>query len=500
MTLGTRFLLFTACLLSAMLLVAWWGMARLTDSLEEELDKVAVRIGESVSEVLTQVRPGVDRSGSDQRRVQVEHRLLTDTGELIANYELQGGLIRSIRLARSDAATEEVLLDQSELMAGVASGEVLQDLAIAAIRSAQRSQLVLLGNEARHAITIPDQGVREIVDRFNQRMMIGLAMLFASGVLLSGLMAYRITRPLSALTRAAARLGTGERGVRLDDEGVVEVRTTIQAFNRMSAQLETFEAALLQARERQHMQDVSDIGQGLAHSLRNPLNAINLSIDRLNEYAQSESHGGSSVNDADQTPAQIAQQAKAQIQQINRSIQSFLSLATQGELSSEPVDLVTVIEDISLEILQRQSQTEMRSADSTAIRIGPELPDKPIIMGVQAELRAVLHALIINAVEASEELPAPTTVDIILKRDGDQLEMEIRDQGQGFPESVLKRLFEPHVTSKPDGIGMGLYLSRRIVQSRYQGQLSVEPASTGPGTTVRLTLRDRVQLQSKDPA
>lgn len=493
MTLGTRFLLFTTCLLSAMLLVAWWGMARLTDSLSEELDKVAVSIGESVSQVFSQGRSDAQAERPAGPRIQVRHRLSSESGELSADYQLQDGQISSIRVTRSDASSERVLLDEAGLEREATTDDLLQDLAIAAIRSAQRSQLVLLGNEARHAIPIPEQGVRDIVDRFNQRMLLGLAILFASGVLLSGLVAYRITRPLSALTAAAARVGTGERGVRLDDDGVIEVRTTIQAFNRMSAQLETYEAALLEARERQHMQDVADIGQGLAHSLRNPLNAIGLSIDRLQEFARTHQHDESALADSDQTPDQIAQQARHQIRQINGSIQSFLSLATQGELASEPVDLVSVIEDISLEILQRHSQTEPGVETTVAIRIHEPLPDDTRIQGVQAELRAVLHALIINAVEASVNQEVEAVVDVKLHREGDRLELSIRDHGQGIAESVRQRLFEPHVTSKPDGIGMGLYLSRRIVQSRYQGHLSIESADSGPGTRVLLSLGDRAQ-------
>ncbi len=106
-----------------------------------------------------------------------------------------------------------------------------------------------------------------------------------------------------------------------------------------------------------------------------------------------------------------------------------------------------------------------------------------------AEVKTALQALVVNAVEAS---PDGGRVDVTLAaRAGGGARIEVVDAGPGLPDEVVARLFQPHVTTKPHGSGMGLFLAHRIAVGRYGGALALAAAASGPGTRATLELGDR---------
>ena len=100
------------------------------------------------------------------------------------------------------------------------------------------------------------------------------------------------------------------------------------------------------------------------------------------------------------------------------------------------------------------------------------LPDDPGAAEVVPELHAALHALVVNAVEAS---PDGAEISVrVQARDGGSARVTVDDEGPGLPGEVRARLFTPHVTTKPSGSGMGLLLAHRIATTRYGGGLALE--------------------------
>jgi signal transduction histidine kinase len=114
--------------------------------------------------------------------------------------------------------------------------------------------------------------------------------------------------------------------------------------------------------------------------------------------------------------------------------------------------------------------------------------DLPKIAGVQPEMRAILHALLTNAVEASPDGGRVTVKAWAIESGG--IRIEVDDEGPGLSQEVKERLFTPHVTTKANGTGMGLYLAHRIASSRYGGSLSLEDRQPqGTRAIVELTHR-----------
>jgi signal transduction histidine kinase len=121
-------------------------------------------------------------------------------------------------------------------------------------------------------------------------------------------------------------------------------------------------------------------------------------------------------------------------------------------------------EEVALAALQ-----EARGRVRVAVAAGEA---RPRLLAVAPELRAALHALVVNAVEAS---PAGAEVRVGVEAAGEgRARVTVEDEGPGVPEELRGRLFTPHVTTKPSGSGMGLFLAHRIATTRYGGGLALE--------------------------
>jgi signal transduction histidine kinase len=110
-------------------------------------------------------------------------------------------------------------------------------------------------------------------------------------------------------------------------------------------------------------------------------------------------------------------------------------------------------------------------------------PDLPLISCDPAQIEQVLLALIMNAIDA---MPRGGTLWIETQLIHDEIEIKVRDDGAGIAPDVLPQIFEPFVTTKENGHGVGLAISRGIVE-RHNGRIDVE-SELGRGTTFTVTL------------
>jgi signal transduction histidine kinase len=112
--------------------------------------------------------------------------------------------------------------------------------------------------------------------------------------------------------------------------------------------------------------------------------------------------------------------------------------------------------------------------------------DLPRVLGVSNQLEMALINLVVNAVHAMGEKGGALGVGTRLR--GDEVEISVSDEGTGIPEKVRASLFEPFVTTKPEGKGTGLGLSTVLmVVERHQGRIDFT-SEPGRGTSFRLTL------------
>lgn len=318
------------------------------------------------------------------------------------------------------------------------------------------------GTTSALRIPVPRGGLDRAVEAFLSKLLLGSIALFALGLGAIAWVAHRVTRPLRNLADAAERVGRGQLGTVVDETGDRDVTKTLRAFNDMSLRLAALDEEAQRLRDREHLGELGDVARGLAHALRNPLHTLGLAVDAL----------GNGRDDTRDT----VRAARTQIQRIDGALEGFLTLAGAGGIREE-VALDDLARDVALELAQSTQPCAVRVlAEGGAVRIEC----------VPAELRAVVHALVVNAAEAAPGEPVVVRVEHSERVGGGALaRLEVLDRGPGLALEVRNRLFTPHVTTKAHGTGMGLYLAERIARTRYGGSLALHER---PGGGVRAVL------------
>lgn len=469
MPLRTRLVLSFAALILLLGLAAWWGVQRLTGDLTAALGESAASVGRSVFTVLRHERQ-VGERGTDVR-VDLETAPPPDAPEVTREVVV----LREAAPAGSPSDTRVRMvvdgreLTPEEVAAHAAGHRRAPEFEVKSELHGGQPRLVLRGQGFAQSIDLPRAGVDAALERFSRQLGWGLAALLLLGLLLSAWLAQRIARPLRALADAAQAVGRGTLGAQAPDGGVPEVRQTIAAFNAMSTRLQQLDAEAAALRADRELAELGEIGRGLAHSLRNPLHALGLSLEALAAQA------------ADSGRAQaLAHSGREQLQRVDQALRGFLALSAGAGAAGEPVALREVVDDVLLEASQRaQGRVALRREGDAGITL----------RAVPAELRVMLHTLVVNALEASPE-GGTVSVRVAAEDASAGVLVTVDDEGDGVPEAIRARLFQPHVSGKPHGAGMGLYLAERLARLRYRGGIELAPRAPR-GTRATLTLRER---------
>ncbi len=311
-------------------------------------------------------------------------------------------------------------------------------------------------------VPIPvERSVDSIQANMHQGFVAG-GLLLVLGLTASGLLSHRLTRPLRELESGVAALGRGELGTTIEPTAGGEIGNVQAAFNQMSQRLAELEREKERWRNREHVAELGLLARALAHALRNPLNTLGLLIGELAALAG-------------EKQADMVETAQNQLKRIDRRVRLFLSVGTSRAADTEITDLHDLVRDVMLETAQEGADIDFKEYDS------------PLhISAIPTALRSALGNLIVNAIEASGE-----TVIIELAKEENEAVIKVVDKGPGLPENVRNNLFKPHVTTKINGSGMGLFLSRQIIESAHEGKLMLYSGATvGTVAEIRLPLAE----------
>ena len=232
-----------------------------------------------------------------------------------------------------------------------------------------------------------------------------------------------------------------------------------------------------QRAELAHVSRVSTLGQltaALTHELNQPLGAILRNAEAAELFLQNERP------DLNEIRAILADIRKDD-QRAGQVIERMRSLLKRRSLVSDPLDLREVVTD-TIALVRPDLQVR-------EVKLTLEMQDHlPLVLGDRVHLQQVLLNLILNGLDAMSTTPAEEralTVRVRQKVPG-WLEVAVSDGGSGFaPESA--NLFEPFYTTKPGGMGMGLAISRTIIEA-HGGKIQAENHEAGGGATFTFTL------------
>ncbi len=329
--------------------------------------------------------------------------------------------------------------------------------------------IVLSGADWSQRVAIPRDGLEQALRNWHRRQFEATAIVMLFALAGAGLLAIGFARPLRRLQQASSQVASGELGIEIEAgrHAPDELRETVTAFNTMSRALAKLEADNRALRAHEAADELSDLARGLAHTLRNPLNTLGLTLD---EMARSDLET--------QRRDQLALLARRQIVQIDRWLRALLDVTQQDAQPPLRLDCGQLVRDTVQEFSDRGIALHIEAP-----------PQGPFVLGHAREIASLLHTLLGNAIEASTP---GQSVTIQLSGDDDAVTIAVRDHGAGLASGVRERLFQPHVTTKSHGAGMGLFLARRIARGRYRGDVVLhDNPENQSGTTAILTLHSR---------
>ena len=204
----------------------------------------------------------------------------------------------------------------------------------------------------------------------------------------------------------------------------------------------------------------AEVARRLAHEIKNPLTPIQLSAERLAVKL-----GGKLAAADEEALARATRTIVAQVGAMKHMVDDFAIYARQSRPGRmQPVDINALLLDVLglYENLRPHVSLKLAEVD-------------PVIHGEPTRLRQVIHNLLQNAIDAQADSPDPA-YDIGLEVRGDEVALSIGDRGGGFPDDVVRRAFEPYVTTKAKGTGLGLAIVKKIAEEHH-GRVTIENRS-----------------------
>lgn len=219
--------------------------------------------------------------------------------------------------------------------------------------------------------------------------------------------------------------------------------------------------------------ELGEMASTLAHELNQPLSAIA-------NYVQG------CIRLLDQIPKEQAERMRGALQETAKQalragdiIRHLREFVTRGQIEKTQEDIKQLVEEAGALALVGARERGVLTRFEFA-------PDTEPVWVDRVQIQQVLTNLMRNALEAMRDSPRRELVVRTRQRSGDTVEVEVSDTGPGIADDVAARLFEPFVTSKANGMGIGLSISRRIIQS-HGGDLVAGKIETG-GASFRFTL------------
>lgn len=218
----------------------------------------------------------------------------------------------------------------------------------------------------------------------------------------------------------------------------------------------------------EQMAALGQLAAGLAHELRNPLTAMKILIQTAVEAGPAASLCGRDLA-----------VLEAETTRLERSIQTFLDFARPPKLEKRPGDVLEPLRQ-TLELVASRAQRQ-------GVDLCCEVGNRPLILDADhAQLRQVFLNLLINALDCQ---PKGGGIRIAAALEGDPaatLAITISDNGPGIPDDLHERIFQPYVSTKETGLGLGLAICRQIVEN-HGGQITAANRPQGGAVfTVRL--------------
>jgi len=238
-----------------------------------------------------------------------------------------------------------------------------------------------------------------------------------------------------------------------------------ESLTKLQAQSERIIAIEEQLRRSEKLSTLGEMAAVLAHEIRNPLGSIRGTAEILRD----------DYRPGDPKHEFIEIQIK-ETERLNHVVEDFLRMARQQPMELSDCSIRDELETI-VTLVAKDAQDR-----GISLRLEPDA-EQALVRGDGEKLRQGFLNIVINALQAT---PAGGSVSIGLKKTDPGFVITFRDSGSGIAPENLQRIFEPFYTTKTDGTGLGLAVTRKIIEG-HGGRLDIE-SEAGRGTTVSVSL------------
>jgi len=280
-------------------------------------------------------------------------------------------------------------------------------------------------------------------------------------IILSAFLANRISSPIRKLTRATESVAEGDLSIEVQEFQKGEVGDLVKGFNLMIQQLKKSQTELAEL-ERENAW--KEMARQVAHEIKNPLTPMKLAVQQLVIAYKDRSVKFDSIFD------RVSNTIINQIDTLSNIASEFSSFARMPKPKLEKINLVNSLEEVRNLFIDEKAKIELNSEESDII-----------VEADKDHLKRTFINLIRNSIQAKAN-----SVELNVALTGSEVYIRIKDNGKGIPEELISKIFEPNFTTKEKGMGIGLKLAKKFLET-INARIQVE-YSNDKGTCLLITM------------
>jgi nitrogen fixation/metabolism regulation signal transduction histidine kinase len=340
---------------------------------------------------------------------------------------------------------------------------------------------VIAGNEHYGYIhlTIKTEDFSKILRTYAIKRTVATSAVFGIGIILTVFLSWLYTRPLQNVVTAARSVTAGDLNIYLRTDRKDEIGELTQSFNSMVQKLREERALEEKLREAEHLSGIAQLAKGISHEIRNPLNFISLSIDHLRKkYTPSEAEAREAFDS-------LITSIKHEIQRLNKLVGDFLEYGKPLKMSLQQVDLNKLIDEVIALVRVK--------ADKEGIKIFSKIEQLPKLSVDPELMKTCILNVIVNAFQA---MTTGGILAVSTYKSDNNAYITIEDTGTGVSKENMQKLFDPFFSTKTTGLGLGLAMTKRVVEE-HGGKVNFQSIE-GKGSTVTILLPIRLPIRQNN--
>lgn len=289
-----------------------------------------------------------------------------------------------------------------------------------------------------------------LVQSRNKNILISL-IIFIISILVIMLITRKFLKPIDSLKVSFEKVVDGDLDINVQNDSKDEIGVLTGAFNKMVSELRKNKEKETHLQQKERLASLGQLAAGVAHEIKNPLNAINLTIDHL---------GDRLVGEENKQAQQYIATIQNEIKRLDKIVNNFLSYLRSEELDKKPTDLNELVKDV-LQLYEREL------ADKK-IELVTKFTEHFKLKVDAARIKTMLVNIILNAIQAM-----PDGGQLVVNTDSKNKSIHISDNGSGIAKKDIDHIFDLFYTTKSTGSGLGLPTAYKIVRA-HGGDIQIK--------------------------